>query len=180
MEHQIGIQIDGLVPQRLYGRLTGVQCRGMAHRAADVFEQLPAPDDGVCVGHGRRRCEQAHKHGKLHDIAGDVERVRRLVMRRTFRRRVEAASRRFVTLLREEIARHALFNVVGFAREQFERLILGFPPEAGDGAVVPAGVWTAGHVGPAANAEILLSGAMSHQIGKDRIVVNRLDQARAE
>ena len=181
MKDQIGVQVDLFIPQRRYGRFAGVQCRGMAHRAADVSKQLPASDDGVGIVYGCRRCEKAHEHRKSHDITGNLGRVGRPKIRLTFRRRVETAGRCFVALVRKEITRHTLFDVVGFAGEYLERLILGFPSEAGDGAVVAAGIWTACQsVCPAANTEVLLSGAIRRQIGKNRIVIDRFDQARAE
>ena len=69
MECQIGEQIDVFVLQRRHRLFAGVQRRGMAHRAADVSEYFPAPNDGVRVGCRRRRRQEAHEHRELHHIA---------------------------------------------------------------------------------------------------------------
>lgn len=88
--------------------------------------------------------------------------------------------RRFVALLRKEIARHSLFHVVGFAGKHFERLILAFPPETGNRAVVPARIWMARHVRSATDAHRLFLGTVGRLIIQNRGVVNRFDQARSE
>ncbi len=111
MECQVGIEIDIFVLQRHHRRFAGVQRRGMAHRAADVSEQLPAPDDGVRVGRWHRRCEEAHEDGKLHDIAGHFERIRDVEVGPTLRRRLKIASRCLIPLLREELVRYSLLEL---------------------------------------------------------------------
>ena len=65
MYQQIREEIDGLIAQRLDGRVACVECRGVTERAPDVAKQALASGDrlGAAWGVGRR-CrwgEEAHK-----------------------------------------------------------------------------------------------------------------------
>lgn len=115
MERQIGVQVGILVPQRLHGRFAGVQRRGMAHRTADIAEQLPPSDNGLIVRRRHRWREEAHEHRELHHVAGYFERLRGVKVGPILRRRVKITNRCLIPFLREELVCYSLLDVVGFA-----------------------------------------------------------------
>ena len=73
MDQQIGEKIDGLIAQRLDGRVACVEGRGVTERAPDVAKQALAAGDrlGAAWGVGRRGRwgEEAHKEREFLDGA---------------------------------------------------------------------------------------------------------------
>ena len=88
---------------------------GYGNRAADIAEQLPPSDNGLIVRRRHRWREEAHEGREHHHVAGYNERIRCLEVGPILRRRVKIANRCLIPLLREELVRYSLLDVVGFA-----------------------------------------------------------------
>jgi len=153
----------------------------VAHGAADGAEHGLAVLNGLrrrivvnalCGRSGRG--EEAREHGEGHDVAGDG-RAGTVEIGLIFRQRiVETRSRRIGAFGLEEFVGDAHFDVVGFASENLERFILGFPAETSDGAVIAA------VIGMAGDAERGLGLSVRGHVSEDGGVGDIFDQARAE
>ena len=89
-------------------------------------------------------------------------------------RRIEHAARHSAAFVRKQFIRYALLNVVGFAGEHRQRLVLRLPAEARDGAVVAAGIETA------ANAKLRSRGLRGRQVSQQRGIRRVLHQSQSE
>ena len=87
---------------------------------------------------GCGRCAQPHEDAEADDVrgAGGVQGQIAVVLGAG----VEDARGQVGALVAEILVVHALLDVVGLAREDQQGLVLGLPPEPGDGAVVAVGV----------------------------------------
>src|SRR5262249_54732765 len=90
------------------------------------------------------------------------------------------AARGLVALLREELVGDTHLDVVGLACEHQQRLVLRLPAEAGDGAIVAAGVGHAADdaVGVTSYTLRLPGGRAGRVAGANGRVVNVFDEAR--
>ena len=91
-----------------------------------------------------------------------------------FRSGIEQAAGRFVALLLEHFVRDALFDVVGFAGKNSERLVLRLPAQAADGSCVAFPVRMAG------DAQRPLEIQVSVFVVEDRGVLDGFNQAGSE
>lgn len=89
------------------------------------------------------------------------------------RRRVVEATGRRVALVLEEVVRYALLDIVGVAREDGQRLVLDFPAEARQAAVIRIAVFMAG------NPESGLRVRGCHHVAQDRRVIDGFDKTAA-
>src|SRR5262249_12136728 len=148
MEQQIGEEIDGLIAQRLDGRVACVEGRGVTERAPDVAKQALAAGDRLGATWGvesrGRWGEEAHKEREFLDGAERLQGRHGVGVGHVVRHRRELARRVFLALRLKQFVGDAHFDVVGFAGEQEERLDLGFPAKARDGAVIAVEVRLAG------------------------------------
>ena len=174
MEEQIGVEFRILVPQRLGGHLARMQRRRMAQGAADGVEQCPAQDDGRIVRRRRWWRQEAHEDRELDYVAGSIDGIRGIEVRRILWRRIKQATWRLVPLLPEHIVGHTLLDVVSFGGEEFERLVLGFPAKPRDRPVVAA------RVGPTLNTQKLFEQTVGLHVCEDRVIVDGFDQSGPE
>src|SRR5258708_39227603 len=122
---------------------------------------------------GGGRSGESHKSREIDDVGGrgtsvgcDVGMV--------FRRRIENAPRYRGPLIFEYFVGHALFHVIGFARKDLKRFVLGLPAEASNGAIV------AGGIEPSADPERAPLRGGGRQVGLQRSVRRILYQPEAE
>src|SRR6266568_5310761 len=115
--------------------------QGATHRIRS--EQCAAVADGSRTGRERRRAtggsrrrQEPHEVCESDYIGGDVLRSPGREAGMVFRGRVNQALRSFVAFLREQLVCYSLLHVIGFARKNDQRFVLGLPPEARDGARV--------------------------------------------
>src|SRR5262249_52625943 len=149
------------------------ELRRVAERAADAREFTAAiRSRGVAARAARRRRrrrEEPLEVGKLDD-RGQLRRARRDVVGP----RRELAVAVLLALLLERLVADTHLDVVGLAREDHQRLVLGLPAEPGDRAVVAAAI------DPSADAEPALRERIVAEVVRDRDVGDVLDQAGAE
>src|SRR5438270_11473563 len=129
MDQQIREEIDRLIAQRLDGRVTCVEGRGVTERAPDVAKQALASGDrlGAAWGVGRRGRwgEEAHKERKFLDGAERLKARHGVGVGHVVRKRRELARRVFTALRLKQYVGDAHVDGVGFAGERDERLVRG-------------------------------------------------------
>src|SRR5216684_498982 len=111
----------------------------MAEGAPDAAEQRLAIQLRRCGGGWSGGSGEPHEAGEVGDV-GDRGASARADGGSVFRCRIEDAAGHGRPLIWEYFVRHARLNVVGLARENLERLVLGLPAESRHGAVVAVGV----------------------------------------
>ena len=171
VDGEVGVEADALVAERGGGGVAGLQGRGVAHGAAESVEMTLAPLVVDRLGSGGRAAgrEEAHEGGEGFDIGGSAGDGAGVI----FGEGVGSAGGVLFALGGEEFVGDAFLYVVGFAAEREERFVLRLPTEAGDGAVVAAGV-----EGPA-DAEGLFARGVRGQVGAERGIGDGFDEAEA-
>lgn len=188
MKEQVGVQVGvHLAQPRGDARRRGLERWGMAHGTADQTKKTFAVGDGLrATGIGRRghrRSQKPHEHGELHDVAGNGRVLRGVHVAGIFGRGIhfaicgKAAGESFIgtgAFVLEEFVGDAHFDVVGFACENLEGLVLTFPSEARNHAVISIPVRNAG------DSQILLLLGVGQHVGVDGFFGNVLHQAGAK
>ena len=111
---------------------------------------------------------ETRRRGFGHFPAADGERA--VVLGRG----IELTTRSLFTLVWEDFVRDALFHVVGFAGEDQERLVLSFPAEARDRAVVATAILAT------RDAKVALGARVRGLVGEDCLVGDGFDQSRTK
>ncbi len=187
VEQQIRVEIDRLVAKGCHRGIARLERRRVTEGTAHALEEVAAVGDRVgsarLVRRRGRRGQEAHEVSEPLHPAERFDRTRRLGVRDVVGRLRELAVRRLIPLGLEELVADAHLDVVGLAREEKQRLVLGLPAKARDGAVVAVHVGRAVErdaVRPAADAERALAGSVRGLIRHDRTVRDLLDQAGPE
>ena len=142
---------------------------------------------------GNRRRQQAHEHGELHHVAGNLRVLREGVRAGGLRREVGRVLRVAVaaqiqaaggqagalliltrqgSLVLENLVGNAHLDVVGLTREQLQGFVLGLPAEAGNGAVIAVVVERA------ADAEAIVG--LGGLVLEERRIIDVFQQSGAE
>src|SRR5262249_27109255 len=153
---EVGIEVDVFVTQRIlepnYGRR--VHRRRVAGEAADAgvarsgAEELLSALRARGERNGLRSVQEAHEDLELEPIGKHADRKEIDVVAANqiiWQRLTGAVAERVLfASLREQVVRNAHLDVVRLAGKQLNRLVLRFPAEARDGAVVGAAIEGAG------------------------------------
>ena len=194
VNEEVGPEVRGLVGQgsaRGRGRAAGNHFAGGKRRrvamgATNFCEGVTSVDDRRRVGRGSGRSKHAHEVGKAFDVGDDGRiggsrgcdrKVERVIWRSD-----EKTGGSLVAFLREQLVRDTHFDIVGFAGEHDQGLVLRLPAETSDGAVVGAAIDVAAEdgVGVAEDTQRGLLGGVGLHVGQDGGVRDGLDQSCTE
>ena len=148
-------------------RIRSEQCAAVADRGGTGRERRRAAG-------GSRRRQEPHEVCESDYIRGDVSRRPGREAGMVFRGRVKQALLLFFAFLLEQLVCYSLLHVIGFARKNDQRFVLGLPPEARDSARVTFAVFVP------ANSQRLLGGGVQQFVCDDRGIFNPLNKTGPE
>src|SRR5438445_4488576 len=164
---------------------------GVTQGTSRPTKQASPPSDRLdstgCVLRWIGRSQETHEQRKLFNATDRVSHYNCLSIGRIVRRFGELALWGFIPFRLKQFVGDTHFNVIGFAGEQEKRLVLGFPSETGNRAIIAVFIRLAGdraagehNIRPAENSQCALLRSISGLVREKYAVRNLFDQPRAK